>query len=79
MHITAFNNIIYGNTGGSNLSSEYGSANVYISTTNAEYAVSHSILGGVDEDEFDTPNDLAPSEWETLDDIILYYYHQMYY
>ena len=33
----------------------------------------------VDEDEFDTENDLAPSEWETLDDIILYYYHQMYY
>ena len=33
----------------------------------------------VDEDEFDTENDLNPSEWETLDDIILYYYHQMYY
>ena len=31
------------------------------------------------EDEFDTENDLNPSEWETLDDIILFYYHQMYY
>ena len=33
----------------------------------------------IDEDEFDTENDLAVDEWETLDDIILYYYHQMYY
>ena len=33
----------------------------------------------IDEDEFDTENDLSPTEWETLDDIILFYYHQMYY
>ena len=33
----------------------------------------------IDENEFDTENDLAVYEWETLDDIILYYYHQMYY
>jgi hypothetical protein len=28
----------------------------------------------VGEDEFDGPNDLAIDEWETLDDIIMYYY-----
>jgi len=29
----------------------------------------------IDEDEFDGPKDLAPEEWENLDDIILYYYN----
>ena len=28
----------------------------------------------VDEDEFDGPNDLSIEEWETVDEIILYYY-----
>ena len=28
----------------------------------------------VDEDEFDGPNDLSVEEWETVDEIILYYY-----
>jgi len=30
----------------------------------------------VDEDEFDGPNDLSIEEWETVDEIILYYYHK---
>ena len=28
----------------------------------------------IDEDEFDGPNDLSIDEWETIDDIIMYYY-----
>ena len=28
----------------------------------------------IDEDEFDGPNDLSIEEWETVDEIILYYY-----
>jgi len=31
----------------------------------------------VDEDEFDGPNDLSIEEWETVDEIILYYYHKI--
>ena len=31
----------------------------------------------VDEDEFDGPNDLSVEEWETVDEIILYYYHKI--
>tara|TARA_B100001175_G_C19489306_1_gene631702 strand:- start:1484 stop:2011 length:528 start_codon:yes stop_codon:yes gene_type:complete len=29
----------------------------------------------IDEDEFDGPNDLDPSEWELLDDILIHYFN----